>query len=74
MQDESSENRREIKGEWEDSIYPSKCQAALLLMELSNPLRNFIGLIGKEHSEGCGLFPSEIKEKKKQGQVLLMVF
>lgn len=33
-------------------------------MELSNTLRNFIGIIGKEHSGGCGLFPSEIKKKK----------
>lgn len=49
MQNESSENRRQIKGEWEDWIYPSESQAALLLMEFSNTLRNFIGVIGKEH-------------------------
>lgn len=49
VQNESSENRRQIKGEWEDWIYPSESQAALLLMEFSNTLRNFIGVIGKEH-------------------------
>lgn len=56
------EQKTEIKGEWEDWIYPSESQAALLLMELSNLLRNFIGVIGKKHSGGCGLFPSEIKK------------
>lgn len=44
----------EIKGEWGDGFFPCKPQATLLLMGLSNILRNFIGGIGKSIQEAVG--------------------
>lgn len=37
---------REIKGEQGDGIHPPRLQTTLLLLRLSNPLRNFLGRVG----------------------------